>query len=115
MEKYLIGLMFFASAVHAQVDTATVQVHCVGRGEIDKVLNDYDEYPFVRGFSIREYNGVPTNNSIVLFVNATTGTWTLVERTPDRKYCIISTGTKFEAVPLDVIDEMQKQRKSNKM
>jgi len=114
MEKYLAALMFCVSSAYAQSDIATVQIHCVSREEVDAMLNQYEELPFVRGLSLREQNGIPMSNSVVLFVNAKTGTWTVVERTPDKKYCVISAGTKFEPVPMEIIEDLQKERSSGK-
>lgn len=113
MEKYLIALsLAFSSTVYAQ--QSNLPVFCLNYNSLDATLTEWDEIPFVRGKSFRETGAGEIKNSLVLFVNAKTKTWTLVEKFRDSKYCVLAVGTDFEPVPTKIIDDIIDERQKSK-
>jgi hypothetical protein len=102
-------LMFFPLVSFAQKENnATYQTVCVNLAVLESTLQEFEEIPFVRGLSDRDPIGIV---SLVIFVNPKTGSWTIVEKIKTDQYCILAVGNNFEAVPNNLKQELQQERK----
>ena len=54
--------------------------------------------------------GVANFNSLVIFVNLKTGSFTIVEKVEEQKYCVLAVGGNFEPVPAEVLREYNRSR-----
>lgn len=84
--------------------------HCMDLQRMDEILNEFDELPLVRGKSFRDEN----YNSIVVFMNQKTKTFTILEKIDQKTYCAISVGVDIEPVPQEITDSIIKQRQRNR-
>jgi len=84
-------------AAAGEVEAAGIrfQTVCLERADIIKYMQDFEEIPFMTGFSLRAIGDNTIGNSIVFFVNTETRTWSVVERI-DNVYCAIAVGVKLE-------------------
>ena len=58
-------------------------------------LQRFQELPMMTMNSVRDIAGQPTDLEAVLFGNARTGTWTLVEQTGPDLFCITGMGDQL--------------------
>jgi hypothetical protein len=78
---------------------------CVNGVELTELTNEYKEVPFVRGIT-------SAGESLVIFVNPTTGSFTILERKDVDTYCALAVGVGFEPVPKQIqegVREFQNQ------
>lgn len=73
---------------------------CISGEELTQLTNQYRELPFVRGVTSE-------GNLVVIFVNAQTRTFTILERHNANTYCALALGAGFEPVPKSIQDEIQ--------
>jgi hypothetical protein len=95
MKIYSLLLAFgllFSSNVIAQNRISQFAATCVNIETLADILKEFQEDPAMTMISIRESNGDFVNNSLVLFINYETRTWTLAEQTQRNRYCVIATG-----------------------
>lgn len=118
MKKLLAILLMMPVIAFSQTDEKvtikTIQTECVDVKILNEIVAEFDELPFIRGLSNREVSKTVIQHSMVLFVNAKTGTWTVVEKTFDGLYCFLAVGTSFEPVPAEVIDKLQNNRQKSR-
>lgn len=88
--------------------------YCMSVTDLGELLKNFEEIPFLRGSSYRELEKTPTINPLVVFFNAKNKTWTIVERTPEKLYCVLAVGRDLEPVPQEIIDEVQKSWQKSK-
>jgi hypothetical protein len=73
---------------------------CVVGDELRDSLNQYSEKPMLSLNSNRIVDQGETNSIVkfqaILFVNASTGSWTLVERHSENLYCIAALGEQLK-------------------
>jgi hypothetical protein len=114
MKKMLAIILMVPTLVFSNSEEKTTikntKVECVSINSLDEILKEFDELPFVRGISNRNSGQTTIQNSLVLFVNAKTGSWSLVEKTNDGLYCFLAVGMNFEPVPSEIIDKLQNKR-----
>jgi hypothetical protein len=97
-----------------EVLNETRTVSCVNKENIYKLLGEFDEVPLIRALN-SPVLGVPIFNSLVIFINQKTGSFTVVEKVEEQKYCILAMGTNFEPMPAEALKEYNKFReKENK-
>lgn len=118
MKKLLAILLMMPviafSQTNAKETVKNIEAECITLQSLDSLLNEFDELPFVRGLSNRQIGTTAIQNPMVLFVNAKTMTWTLMEKTGDGLYCILAVGTTFEPVPAKIIDDIQDKRRKSR-
>ncbi len=94
----LAALLCVCAVADAQV-TTTVQVTCIGADELSTMAKEYEEVPFAIGVTERNEKAA---GAMMLFVNPTTRTWTLVEEAMtargDRLYCVLAAGSHYDIV-----------------
>lgn len=95
MKKLLISLLFLPTVAFAN-ELVLFQAMCLDRDTMQKVLSDNKEEPFATGVGHRVSEGAKVYHPVVIFVNAKTGSWTLVEITSENMYCITSVGSKMQ-------------------
>lgn len=115
MKKLLILLCMIPNLVAAQeVLNETRTVSCVNKENIYKLVGQFDEIPFIRALNVPVL-GVASFHPLVIFVNQTTGSYTVVEKVEEQKYCILAVGGTFEPMPAEALNEYNKFRdKENK-
>ncbi len=93
LQKPFFALSFgFALLIFATQNAFAQTAQCAPRPDVLAALADkYGEAR--RGIGIAGQNAV-----MELFVNADTGTWTMIATTPDGKTCLIASGSNFETV-----------------
>lgn len=116
MKKILAILLMMPVIAFSQPDEVIkkIDTFCLNVNGLDKLLVEFEELPFVRGLSQRESGAVSTQNSLVVFMNIKTRTWSIVEKTSDGLYCFLAVGQDFEPVPAEVIEKLQKERQKSR-
>jgi hypothetical protein len=92
----LATLLIFSSQSFAQNRISQFAATCVNIETLADLLKEFQEDPAMTMISIRESNGDFVNNSLVLFINYETKTWTLAEQTQRNRYCVIATGENIK-------------------
>lgn len=89
-----IVLASLAGAASAnEVITVPVDLVCVNSGQIDNILDEFGEIPFVHMKSQRQQGSRPVvSNSLIIFANPKTKTYTMVEQYAPEIFCIVATG-----------------------
>jgi hypothetical protein len=114
MKKMLAGLLMMPAVAFSQanrVDEVKLNVLCVSLETLEEVLTEYNELPMIRGKSHRADN---SENPVVVFMNAKTKSWTLIEKNKSGKYCILGVGENMEPVPNNIIEDIIKERQGKK-
>lgn len=93
--KTLGALAFALTAPLAMAQTITTGLMCADWPRINQTLQQYQESPMLRMQSLRNINGELSRIPAVVFVNAATGSFTLVERWDEDRYCVILVGEQF--------------------
>ena len=83
---------------------STFQTVCLNSNDLANLIGEFREVPFARGLS-KPVIG-EGNLPLVIFVNAETNTFTIVEKAGNEVYCILAVGAKFEPVPQSIRDEV---------
>ncbi len=91
LQKRLFALSFgFALLIFATQNAHAQTPQCASRPDVLAALaTQYGEAR--RGIGIAGQNAV-----MELFVNPSTGTWTIIATSPDGKTCLIASGSNFE-------------------
>lgn len=91
LQKRLFALSFgFALLIFATQNAHAQAAQCGPRPDVLSALaTKYGEAR--RGIGIAGQNAV-----VELFVNPSTGTWTIIATSPDGKTCLIASGSNFE-------------------
>ena len=115
MKSLAFVLLMIAYPIAAQeVITESRTVSCVNKEDIYKLVGDFDEVPLIRALNAPVL-GVPIFNSLVIFVNSKTGSFSVVEKVEEQKYCLLAVGVRFEPMPAEALKEYNKFRdKENK-
>lgn len=94
MKNILSFLLFLPVSLYANEEIVSFPVACYKDVKlVSRVISQYGEKAFVKGTSTRlTEQDVPFKNEVVMFVNPETKSWTLVEITKDRDFCIIGAG-----------------------
>ena len=83
---------------------------CMDSASLETLTDRFDETPVARGIAV-----YPTPSSMVIFINVSTGSFTVVERVATDRYCVISVGGSFESVPTDIQKHNQQRRDKGRM
>lgn len=72
------------------------QIDCTSEEEIMSIISKYEEIPIFTGLSSRpQENGKLVDNQVIMFLNPTTKTWTLLEK-DSNGVCAIVLGSNFK-------------------
>ena len=82
---------------------------CLNGNDLGETVNEFKELPYVRGIST-PMDEQDAKMSLVVFLNPTTGTFTIVEKAGDNLYCILAVGGGFEPVPKQIQDDVRKEQ-----
>jgi len=88
--KYLLLVALLASTAHASVLRMTVP--CGTEVDVKKVLDEHGEKPMMTMKGIRMSVDSITDTTLVLYVNPTTKTYSLIETVAPNVLCAVSTG-----------------------
>ena len=110
MKKILAMFLLMPSLVFANPQIKTIQTMCLDGKDLTDTVNEFKELPYVRGIStpMAEQDA---KMSLVVFLNPTTGTFTIVEKADDNLYCILAVGGGFEPVPREIQDDVRQDQK----
>jgi hypothetical protein len=108
----MVPMLAWATPAGSDFTVATVDTICISLKQLTEITDEAQELPYVRGQSHPIMTeGAPL--SMVIFVNPTTGTFTIAERVAQDMYCLLALGSRFEPVPREARDRiMQEQQKS---
>lgn len=110
----LIPSLVLANPLQPDFTLATVDVPCVSLKTLTEITDEARELPYLRGQSHPVMTeGAPL--AMVIFVNPTTGTFTLVERIAKDTYCLLALGSKFEPVPKEAQDKIRKEQEKSRL
>lgn len=74
------------------------KIVCSKGSVVFPTLNNYSEIPMLSMVSYRRSEMGQTKYETRLFVNSSTGTWTLVERREDDLYCVSALGEQLKPI-----------------
>jgi hypothetical protein len=92
----LAATLLIATPALAQNRVMQFAATCVNIETLAELLEEFEEKPAMTMTSIRESNDKFANNALVLFINYETKTWTMAERLPGNRYCVIATGENIK-------------------
>jgi hypothetical protein len=114
MKKLLAMFLLMPSLAFANT-IAELNTICIDSAELTATVNEFEELPFVRGLGKSLSDATADPISIVVFANAKTGTFTIVQRQSSNLYCVLAVGDKFEPVPKKIQDDVKEQQKKGKL
>ena len=115
MKKLLFFLCMIPNLVFAQeVLNETRTVSCVNEQNLNKLVTEFYEVPFIRALNVPVL-GIAQLNSLVIFVNPKTSSFSIVEKTGEQKYCILAVGGSFEPVPAEIVKRFNDDRIKEKL
>ena len=79
----------------ADVKITQFESRCANWDLMKSTLQRFQELPMMTMNSVRDIAGEPTDLEAVLFGNARTGTWTLVEQAGPDLFCITGMGDQL--------------------
>lgn len=82
-------------AVAKDVKITQFESRCADWELLKATLQRFQELPMMTMNSVRDIGGQPTDLEAVLFGNARTGTWTLVEQVGPDLFCITGMGDQI--------------------
>ncbi len=92
----LTGAVLIAALAMATSAQAQAQVACGTRSAmLDKLSSSYGETRQSRGLS-------GTAAIVEIFASDATGTWSILQTTPDGKTCIVAAGDNFQDFPAPI-------------
>jgi len=109
MKKILAMCLLMPSLVLANPQIKTIQTMCLNGNDLGETINEFKELPYVRGIST-PFDKEDAKLSLVIFLNPTTGTFTIVEKAGNNLYCILAVGGGFEPVPKEIQDDVRKEQ-----
>jgi hypothetical protein len=109
MKKILAMFLLMPSLVLANPQIKTIQTMCLNGNDLGETINEFKELPYVRGIST-PFDKEDAKLSLVIFLNPTTGTFTIVEKAGNNLYCILAVGGGFEPVPKEIQDDVRKEQ-----
>jgi hypothetical protein len=109
--KNILAMLFMVPALAAAQDLTriTQDIACVDSKALTELVGEFRELPYVRGIS-RSLDERESTRSLVIFVNPTTGSFTIAEKRAENLYCVLAIGDKFEPVPKKLQDELKQQQ-----
>jgi hypothetical protein len=110
----MIPAMVLANPPAPETQMATYQTVCVSGRDLVTLVGEFQEIPYVRGVS----RGIVTEGaslSMVIYVNAKTGTFTIVERAAADTYCLLAVGAGFEPVPRAIQEEVERLQQQGRL
>ena len=110
----LVPALAWATPPGSDFTVATVDTICVSLKTLTEITDEAQELPYVRGQSHPIMTeGAPL--AMVIFVNPTTGTFTIAERVAQDTYCLLALGSRFEPVPKEARDTIRKEQERSRL
>lgn len=114
MKKLLAMSLLIPSMVFANPQIKTYQAMCIDGKDLTSTVDEFKEIPAVRGIST-PLAQQDSKTALVVFLNPTTGTFTIVEKVADDLYCILAVGGGFEPVPREIQDDVRQQQEKGRL
>ena len=110
----LTPALVWATPPGSDFTVASVDTICISLKQLTEITDEAQEIPYVRGQSHPIMTeGAPL--SMVIFVNPTTGTFTIAERVSQDMYCLLALGSRFEPVPKEARDTIRKEQERSRL
>jgi hypothetical protein len=110
----MMPMLAWATPPGSDFTVATVDTICISLKQLTEITDEAQELPYVRGQSHPIMTeGAPL--SMVIFVNPTTGTFTIAERVAQDMYCLLALGSRFEPVPKESRDTIRKEQEKSRL
>ncbi len=97
-----------------EVTNETRTVYCVNEENLDKIVTEFNEVPFIRALSVSNI-GVQQLISLVIFVNSKTNSFSIVEKIHGEKYCVLAAGGSFEPVPAEIVKRFNEEKQKKQL
>jgi hypothetical protein len=88
----LASALLVSTPALAQNGVIQFSATCVNIETLADILKEFQEDPAMTMLSNRPSDDEFVTNALVLFINYKTKTWTMAERIPGNRYCVIATG-----------------------
>lgn len=95
MKKFALAMILALSSSLSFANNLAIKGQCTDIDTLKKYLNKYSEIPFLKMSSIRAKDQI---YDTVLFVNPTTGSWTLVEDRGPGNVCVVGIGQDMDLI-----------------
>lgn len=100
LKQILASLALTVGIIHpstaSDVQQFPTTLICVGQKDLTDTITEFQELSFAGGVAMRDVPGVGlVKNNLVIFVNPTTQSWTIVERFNTELYCVVALGEGF--------------------
>lgn len=105
MSKYFLGLVLGFFVTVAQSQQINIPSLCISAEELQKAMLEWNELPVARGLSSRNVDNDVIASQLTIFINAKTGSWTIIEELAQNRFCIVAIGDKFEPMPTEIIKQ----------
>jgi hypothetical protein len=92
----VLATLLFSTPAFAQNRVMQFPATCVKIETLAELLEEFEEDPAMTMTSIRASGDDFATNALVLFINYETRTWTMAERIPGNRYCVIATGENIK-------------------
>jgi hypothetical protein len=92
----LASTLIFSIPAFAQNRIQQFPATCVNIETLADLLYEFGEKPAMTMSSLRASGDDFSTNALVLFINYETKTWTMAERIPGNRYCVIATGENIK-------------------
>jgi hypothetical protein len=114
MKTLLAMSLLIPAMVFASPQIKTYQAMCLDSKDLTSTIDEFKEIPYVRGTNtpLAEQD---SKTSLVVFVNPTTGTFTIVEKVADNLYCIMAVGGGFQPVPREIQDDVKQHQDKGRL
>jgi len=101
LAAFLITAVMASASYAQEQDNDTfltpIDAICTTQLVFAETITKYGEVPIMRGISMRNVNGGMVALPTVLFMNMTTGSWTVAELLAENTYCVVAMGRDWEA------------------
>jgi len=95
MKKFIFGFLLGIHQIASSQVATHLQVTCFPLTALAELLTEFKEVPFAIGKVLRSNTSGVEENSVILFVNTKTGSWTVAEKHKSGLYCVLSGGSDF--------------------
>jgi hypothetical protein len=117
MKKMLASILFMPVIAFSQSNESeeiNIPTHCVSIQVLEDVTVEFNELPMLRGKTERQIDGQLVENTLVIFINMETKSWTITEKMVNNRYCVLAAGNSFQPVPKEIIDRVIKEREQKR-
>jgi hypothetical protein len=98
MKKLIAALLLAFPILTVSQTKFNVEVECYTRKDLALLLTEYGEVPYAIGSTMRGDEKGVDESFLIVFINQKTQTWSIVEKSKNNLYCILSAGSNFNLI-----------------